>query len=144
MYVRHWRSREALHRRKPNDSSGKINRVVLRQFTLLSSEIRSYDEWFRRRLCMCYIKQWRKWRTRILNLIKLNVVKKYAIEIRLSSKVPWKLAGTFGRHSGIILILISKNKASFHVVISGFLSLIGLSANRWEQKPSLHDYTYYF
>lgn len=59
------------------------------------------DEWIRRRVRMCYIKQWRRCRTRIRNLIKLGAVKKQAIAIGLSSKGPWKLARTYGSQSGL-------------------------------------------
>jgi RNA-directed DNA polymerase len=59
------------------------------------------DEWIRRRVRMCYIKQWRRCRTRIRNLIKLGAVKRQAIAIGLSSKGPWKLARTYGSQSGL-------------------------------------------
>jgi RNA-directed DNA polymerase len=59
------------------------------------------DEWIRRRVRMCYMKQWRYCRTRIRNLVKLGAVKKEAIFVGLSSKGPWKLARTFGTQSGL-------------------------------------------
>ena len=59
------------------------------------------DEWIRRRVRMCYLKQWRRCRTRIKNLLKLGAVKIQAIGVGLSSKGPWKLAKTFGSQSGI-------------------------------------------
>lgn len=59
------------------------------------------DEWIRRRVRMCYMKQWRYCRTRIRNLVKLGAVKKEAIFVGISSKGPWKLARTFGTQSGL-------------------------------------------
>ncbi len=53
------------------------------------------DEWIRRRIRMCYLKQWRKPRTRIRNLIKLGVPQRRAIHLGLSSKGPYRLAKTF-------------------------------------------------
>jgi RNA-directed DNA polymerase len=59
------------------------------------------DEWIRRRVRMCYIKRWRRCRTRIRNLISLGAVKEQALAVGLSSKGPWKLARTFGSQSGL-------------------------------------------
>lgn len=59
------------------------------------------DEWIRRRVRMCYMKQWRYCRTRIRNLLKLGAVKKEAIFVGISSKGPWKLARTYGTQSGL-------------------------------------------
>jgi len=59
------------------------------------------DAWIRRRVRMCYMKQWRYCRTRIRNLVKLGAVKKEAIFVGLSSKGPWKLARTYGTQSGL-------------------------------------------
>lgn len=53
------------------------------------------DEWLRRRIRMCYLKQWRKPRTRIRNLMALGVARKSAISIGLSSKGPYRLAKTY-------------------------------------------------
>jgi len=43
---------------------------------------------------MCYLKQWRKPRTRIRNLIRLGVSTKWAINIGMSSKGYYRLAKT--------------------------------------------------
>ena len=59
------------------------------------------DEWIRRRVRMCYIKQWRKCRTKIRNLIKLGAVEREAIMVGLSSKGYWRLARTYGSQSGL-------------------------------------------
>lgn len=59
------------------------------------------DEWLRRRIRMCYLKQWRKPRTRIRNLIKLGTRTRIAISLGLSSKGPYRLARTLATQSGM-------------------------------------------
>ena len=59
------------------------------------------DEWIRRRVRMCYIKQWRLTRTRIRNLLALGASKSQAIPVGISSKGPWKLARTYATQLGI-------------------------------------------
>jgi RNA-directed DNA polymerase len=59
------------------------------------------DEWIRRRIRMCYLKQWRKPRTRIRNLIRLGTYVRGAIRLGLSSKGPYRLARTLATQSGM-------------------------------------------
>ncbi|MEW8389536.1 MAG: group II intron reverse transcriptase/maturase [Candidatus Thiodiazotropha sp.] len=59
------------------------------------------DEWIRRRLRMCYLKQWHKPRTRIRNLIKLGTRTRTAVSLGLSSKGPYRLARTLATQSGM-------------------------------------------
>ncbi len=59
------------------------------------------DEWIRRRLRMCYLKRWRKPRTRIRNLIKLGTRTRTAVSLGLSSKGPYRLARTLATQSGM-------------------------------------------
>jgi len=59
------------------------------------------DEWIRRRIRMCYLKQWRKPRTRIRNLIKLGTRTLTAVSLGLSSKGPYRLARTLATQSGM-------------------------------------------
>jgi len=59
------------------------------------------DEWIRRRIRMCYLKQWRRPRTRIRNLIKLGTRTLTAVSLGLSSKGPYRLAKTLATHSGM-------------------------------------------
>jgi len=59
------------------------------------------DQWIRRRIRMCYLKQWRKPRTRIRNLIKLGTRTRTAVSLGLSSKGPYRLAKTLATHSGM-------------------------------------------
>jgi len=63
--------------------------------------VEQLDHWIRRRIRMCYLKQWRKPRTRIRNLIKLGVSTKAAISIGMSSKGYYRLAKTKAVQLGI-------------------------------------------
>lgn len=54
------------------------------------------DEWIRRRIRMCYIKQWRRPRTRIRNLLRLGAPKKWVFRVGLSSEGPWALSRKYG------------------------------------------------
>ena len=59
------------------------------------------DEWIRRRLRMCYWKQWRYARTKVRNLLKLGTNKRHAILSALSRKSYWHLSRTFATQSGM-------------------------------------------
>ncbi len=59
------------------------------------------DEWLRRRIRMCYWKQWRYTRTKVRNLLKLGTFKRQAIMTALSRKGPWHLARTMATQSGM-------------------------------------------
>jgi RNA-directed DNA polymerase len=59
------------------------------------------DEWLRRRIRMCYLKQWRRPRTRIRHLIKLGSSQRQAISVGLSSKGPYRLAKTYASQLGM-------------------------------------------
>jgi len=59
------------------------------------------DGWIRRRLRMCYWKQWRRPRKRIRALIKLGVKVKEAINMGLSRKSYWRLSKTSAINSGL-------------------------------------------
>ena len=54
------------------------------------------DSWIRRRLRMCYWKQWRKVRTKVRNLMRLGVSMDLAISSGMSSKSYWHSARTPG------------------------------------------------
>jgi RNA-directed DNA polymerase len=55
----------------------------------------SLDEWLRRRLRMCYWKQWKKVRTRIANLIRLGLSVKKAREYANTRKSYWHTANSW-------------------------------------------------
>jgi RNA-directed DNA polymerase len=59
------------------------------------------DGWIRRRLRMCYWKQWRRPRTKIKNLLKLGVWLDNAIKAGMSSKSYWRLSKTLATQSGM-------------------------------------------
>ena len=59
------------------------------------------DEWLRRRIRMCYWKQWRYARTKVRNLLKLGTSKRQAIMTAISRKGPWHLARTKATQSGM-------------------------------------------
>jgi len=59
------------------------------------------DQWLRRRVRMCYWKQWRKPRTKIRNLLALGTGKRQAIRTGLSSKSYWHLSRTLATQTGM-------------------------------------------
>lgn len=59
------------------------------------------DRWLRRRIRMCYWKQWRRCRTRVRNLLALGTFKRQAILTSLSRKGPWHLAKTMATQAGM-------------------------------------------
>jgi len=59
------------------------------------------DQWLRRRMRMCYWKQWRRPRTKIRKLRKLGTSLKAAIDVGLSRKGPWRLARTLATQTGM-------------------------------------------
>jgi RNA-directed DNA polymerase len=59
------------------------------------------DHWLRRRMRMCYWKQWRRPRTKIRNLRKLGTSLKTALDVGLSRKGPWRLARTLATQTGM-------------------------------------------
>lgn len=61
----------------------------------------TFDGWIRRRLRMCYWKQWRKPRKRIRELIKLGVKTRDAISMGLSRKSYWRLSKTLSTNCGL-------------------------------------------
>ena len=59
------------------------------------------DQWLRRRVRMCYWKQWRKVRTKVRNLMRLGTGKRHAILTALSSKGYWHLSRTLATQTGM-------------------------------------------
>jgi RNA-directed DNA polymerase len=58
------------------------------------------DHWLRRRVRMCYWKQWRKCRTKVRNLLKLGVSLKAAMSVGMSRKSFWRLSKTYATQRG--------------------------------------------
>jgi RNA-directed DNA polymerase len=59
------------------------------------------DQWLRRRLRMCYWKQWRRARTKVRELLKLGTSLSASISVAISRKGPWRLARTLATQSGM-------------------------------------------
>jgi RNA-directed DNA polymerase len=59
------------------------------------------NKWLRRRIRMCYWKQWRWPRTRIRHLLALGTTKRQAIMTAISSKGYWHLSKTLATQTGM-------------------------------------------
>jgi len=59
------------------------------------------DHWLRRRMRMCYWKQWRYARTKVRELRKLGTFLHTAISVAISRKGPWHLARTLATQTGM-------------------------------------------
>ncbi len=59
------------------------------------------DHWLRRRIRLCYWKQWRYARTKIRNLLKLGAHPGVAIPMSLSRKGPWNGSRTLATQTGM-------------------------------------------
>ncbi len=59
------------------------------------------DHWIRRRVRMCYWKQWVKPRTKVRALIRLGVNERLAIRCGITSKGYWRSSRTEGIHKGL-------------------------------------------
>jgi RNA-directed DNA polymerase len=60
-----------------------------------------FDEWLRRRVRMCYWKQWRLCRTKVRRLLALGTSKRAAILTAISSKSYWHLSRTLATQTGM-------------------------------------------
>ena len=65
------------------------------------SPIPELEQWLRRRIRMCYWKQWRKARTKVRKLLALGTSKRRAILTALSSKSHWHLSRTLATQAGM-------------------------------------------
>jgi RNA-directed DNA polymerase len=59
------------------------------------------DHWLRRRVRLCYWKQWRWCKTRIRNLLALGTSRRHAILTGLSRKGYWRLSKTLATQTGM-------------------------------------------
>mgnify|MGYP000038281534 FL=1 len=59
------------------------------------------DGWIRRRVRMCYWKQWRRVRTRVGNLLKLKTPRQHALATGSSRKGYWRLSKSLGTQTGM-------------------------------------------
>lgn len=75
---------------------------------------RHLDEWVRRRIRMCYWKQWKKVRTKRVNLIKLGIKSNKAKEFASTRKGYWRIA-----NSPILCVSLTNE----YIVKQGYISL---------------------
>jgi RNA-directed DNA polymerase len=59
------------------------------------------DSWIRRRLRMCYWKQWRRTRTKVRHLLALGTRRRVAILTALSRKSYWHLSRSLATQTGM-------------------------------------------
>lgn len=55
---------------------------------------KTLDEWIRRRLRMCLLKQWKRCKTKLHNLAKLGIPEDWGCRVAFSRKKYWRLANT--------------------------------------------------
>ena len=65
------------------------------------NDVVEFDHWLRRRIRMCYLKQWRRCKKRIGELIKLGAPRYHAILTGLSRKGYWHLSKTLSTNCGL-------------------------------------------
>jgi RNA-directed DNA polymerase len=95
---------------------GWINYYKLADMKTLMQRL---DEWLRRRIRMCYWKQWKKTKTKFTNLQKLGATKQKAWEHANTRKGYWKIS-----NSPILATTITNAKLK----ISGLVSLVEVYA----------------
>ncbi|HEY8420497.1 MAG TPA: group II intron reverse transcriptase/maturase [Thermoclostridium sp.] len=78
---------------------GKLNQCIIgwvNYFSIadMGKTARKIDEWMRRRIRMCFWKQWKKIRTKYDNLVKLGIDKRKAWEFANTRKGYWRIANS--------------------------------------------------
>lgn len=61
----------------------------------MKTHLRRLDQWTRRRIRMCFWKQWKNIKARVKNLVKLGVSKRKASNWASTRKKYWRVANTF-------------------------------------------------
>ena len=64
-------------------------------------DIPDVDGWIRRRVRLCYWKQWRKCRTKVRNLLRLGTKLGTAIRAGMNRNGPWAMSRRLAAHSGL-------------------------------------------
>jgi hypothetical protein len=105
------KSKLKLLTKRSNGWSNERRKESLRQFIKgwiqyfkyadMNHLLRDLDEWLRRRIRMVIWKQWKRFRTKVANLIKLGVKKSKAWEWANTRKGYWHTAGIFILHTTI-------------------------------------------
>jgi len=91
------------------------------------------DEWLRRRLRMCYWKQWKKVRTKIANLIRLGLSVRKAREYANTRKSYWHTANSW---------ILSKTLTNAYFEKVGLLSLSSVYCNFYLTNRRMPNGTY--
>ncbi|MCL4440922.1 MAG: group II intron reverse transcriptase/maturase [Firmicutes bacterium] len=94
--------RELTSRSKSQSMKSRINKintyivgwVGYYRLADTKSIFQTFDEWLRRRLRMCYLKQWKKPKTKKRNLVALGIPTDWATLISASRKGYWRLSNT--------------------------------------------------
>jgi len=73
-----------------------------------------FDHWIRRRIRMCYWKQWRKISTKHDELVKLGVDNRKAWEFANTRKSYWRISNSY---------ILSKSLTNKYLEEQGFISL---------------------
>ena len=111
------RTPEALSRRRAEHRTGKEPQAMKYRLHNLSPYLRGWmgyfgisepyrdipeiDGWIRRRVRMCYWKQWRRCRTKIRELLRLGTLLGAAIRAGLNRSGPWAMARRLAAQSGM-------------------------------------------
>jgi len=98
--------------------TGWVNYFRLADMKMLAAEL---DRWIRRRIRMCYWKQWKKVGTRHDNLVKLGISNSKAWEYANTRKGCWRIAGSY---------ILDKSLTSKYLEDAGFLSLTKILTER--------------
>jgi RNA-directed DNA polymerase len=91
--------------------TGWANYFRIADMKTLAGEL---DQWIRRRIRMCYWKQWKKIRTKHNELVKLGVDKRKAWEHANTRKSYWRTSGSY---------ILSTTLTNKYLKEQGFISL---------------------
>jgi len=91
--------------------TGWVNYFRIADMQKVAKEL---DGWIRRRIRMCYWKQWKKTRTKRDNLVKLGIEKRKAWEHANTRKGYWRTAGSY---------ILSTSLTNEYLEEAGYLSL---------------------
>jgi RNA-directed DNA polymerase len=104
-YVRGWMTNRQesrfAHPKVPAGRGAWASRVNYFGISDYYRPIPEIDAWLRRRMRMCYWKQWRWVRTKVRNLLALGTSKRQAILTAISSKSYWHLSKTLATQTGM-------------------------------------------
>ena len=120
-------------KRKLKETTGRSNAMSMRQRMLKLKQAitgwvnyfsiadmgrlaKSLDEWLRRRIRMCFWKQWKKVKTKYDNLIKLGIAKSKAWEFANTRKGYWRISNS---------PILSRTVTNEHLRKLGFPSIAG-------------------